>query len=115
MQQEFLTGSFRSAGINQEGMLYISEELRRLVPGCLLLIVMTLAVTTGVHARGTGTVGDTDIQVFKISGCVSTEAYAYTTSREANRRPCCRRTRAAETGRSSAEKWRSTLGASVMR
>ena len=41
---------------------------------------------TGAYSQGTGTVGDTDIQVFNISGSVSTEAHAYTTSRDANRR-----------------------------
>lgn len=33
-----------------------------------------------------GTVGDTDIEVFNISGSISTEAHGYTTTRSANRR-----------------------------
>ncbi len=51
-----------------------------------VIVVVLWLSATGIAAAQTGTVGDTDIEVFNISGNISTEAHGYATTRGVNRR-----------------------------
>ncbi len=64
----------------------MSDYCYKSVVPVLSVFLSVLCLAADLNAQGSGTVGGTDIQVFNITGSVSTEAHAYTTTRSVSRR-----------------------------